>query len=163
MTKEFSLLILMLCIVTFVQEFGLSRLTLLEVFPDALSVFLAFIAVTKGQKTSTTFGFAAGLIAGILSGNIGLHMLANTSAGFLAGFLHTPDDSHATIKQKVTRFYGAVMTAGFAANAVMAAGYNPLGLPPEYRIVTLGVLEALLSLTLAILANQLFLRKSFAD
>jgi len=153
----------MLCIITLVQEFGLSHLTLLEVFPDVLAVFLAFTAVKKGQKISTTFGFAAGLIAGILSGHIGLHMLASSTAGFLAGFFHTPDDSHATIKQKITRFYGAVMTAGFAANAVMAAGYNPLGLPPEYRIVTLGLLEALLSLTLAIIANQLFLRKSFAD
>ncbi|MEI7695090.1 MAG: rod shape-determining protein MreD [Chlorobium sp.] len=163
MTRKLPFLILMLCIIAVVQEFGLSRLMLLEVFPDALSVFLAFLAVTRGQKSSTSFGFAAGIIVGIISGNMGLNMLAKTVGGFFAGYFHSPDDSHATTKQKIRRFYGAVMIVGFSANAVIAVGDNPLGLPAAYRIVTLGLLESLLSLILAVIANWLFLRKSFAD
>lgn len=155
--------IVLLCIVSLVQEFIFIRLTLFEAFPDLLSVFIAFLAVTQGQKHSTSFGFAAGIITGILSGNMGLHMLAKTTGGFLAGYFHSPEDSHATAKQKTSRFYGAVLTAEFSAHTIIAVGYNPLGLSPEYRIVTLGLLASLLSLIIAFIANQLFLRKSFAD
>ncbi|MBV5303009.1 MAG: rod shape-determining protein MreD [Chlorobium sp.] len=163
MTRKLSLSIIILCIIVLVQEFGFSRLTLFEVFPDALSVFIAFLAVTQGQKTSTSFGFAAGTITGILSGNLGLNMLAKTIGGFLAGYFHSPEDSHATAKQKTRHFYAAVITAEFSAHTVITTGYNPLGLSPEYRIVTLGLLASLLSLILALIANRLFLRKSFAD
>jgi len=162
-TRKLSLSIIILCIIALLQQFGFSRLTLLEVFPDALSVFIAFLAVIHGQKTSTSFGFAAGIITGILSGNLGLNMLAKTIGGFLAGYFHSPEDSHATAKQKTSRFYGAVFTAEFSAHTVITSGYNPLGLSPEYRIVTLGLLASLLSLILALIANRLFLRKSFAD
>ena len=163
MTRKLSLSIIILCIIALVQEFGFSRLTLLQVFPDALSVFSAFLAVRHGQKTSTSFGFAAGIITGILSGNLGLNMLAKTIGGFLAGYFHSPEDSHATAKQKTRHFYGAVLTAEFSAHTVITSGYNPLGLSLEYRIVTLGLLASLLSLILALIANRLFLRKSFAD
>lgn len=163
MTRKLPFLIVLLCIIVPVQEFGLSRLMLLEVFPDALSIFLAFLAVTKGQKTSTSFGFVAGLLTGMLSGHIGWQMLAKTVGGFCAGYFHSPEDSHATAKQKTSRFYIAVVVVCFSAHAIMAAGYNPLALPLPYRIVTLGFLESLLSLLLALLANWLFLRKSFAD
>lgn len=163
MTRKLSFSIIVLCIVSLVQEFVFIRLTFFEAFPDALSVYIAFLAVTQGQKTSTSFGFAAGIITGILSGNLGLNMLANTTGGFLAGYFHSPEDSHTTAKQKTSRFYGAVLTAEFSAHTIKAIGYNPLGLAPEYRIVTLGLLASLLSFILAFIANRLFLRKSFAD
>jgi rod shape-determining protein MreD len=153
----------MLCIVTLVQEFGLSRLVLFDVYPDALSIFLAFLAVTTGQKRSTSFGFAAGMLAGLLSGNMGLNMLAGTVGGFFAGYFHTPEDSHATAKQKSRYFYSAVLTAGFCSNAIIAIGYNPLGLSPVYRIVMLSFLGSLFTLILAMVVNILFLRKSLAD
>ncbi len=153
----------MLCIVTLVQEFGLSRLVLFDIYPDALWIFLAFLAVTNGQKRSTSFGFAAGILTGILSGNLGLNMLAGTVGGFVAGYFHTPENSHATAKQKSRHFYGAVITAGFCSNAIIAIGYNPLGLSPVYRIVTLSFLESLFTLIFAIIVNILFLRKSLAD
>jgi len=152
-----------LCIVALMQEFGFSRLALFEAFPDALSVFIAFLAVTEGKKTSTSFGFAAGILEGFFSGNnLGLHMLANTSGGFLAGYFHSPEDSHATAKQKTRRFYGAVLTAEFSAHTIITTGYNPLGLSPEYRIVTMGLLASLMSVILAFIANRLFLKKTFA-
>jgi len=153
----------LLCIVSLLQVFGLSHLTLFEVSPDAISVLLAFIAVTIGQRAGTSFGFAAGIITGLLSGNMGLAMLARTTEGFIAGFFNIPENSHATSKQKTKRMYSALLTASFLANAVFAAGYNPLGLTPLYRIIVLGLLESLLTLVLAFIANRWLMRKTFSD
>ena len=163
MTKKYPLYIGILFIVVLVQEFGLSHLTLFNVSPDVITIFIAFISVIIGQKSGTSFGFVAGLVSGILSGNMGLNMLARTAEGFIAGFFNIPDDSHATSKQKSKRLYGAIVTAGFCANSIMVAGYNPLALSPVYRIVVLGFLESLFTLILAVIIIRLFLRKSLAD
>ncbi|MEI8185963.1 MAG: rod shape-determining protein MreD [Chlorobiaceae bacterium] len=163
MFKKYSLYIGLFFTVTLVQEFGLSHITLFKVSPDVVTIFLAFMSVTIGQRTGTSFGFAAGLLTGILSGNMGLHMLARTIEGFVAGFFNIPEDSHATAKQKTTRLYSAIVTAGFCANAVLAAGYNPLALSPVYRIFVLGTLESLFTLILAVIITRFFLRQSLAD
>ena len=163
MTKNIPLSLALLCITVIVQVFGVSHLALFTVSPDAVTIFLAFIAVIIGQKAGMSFGFLAGTITGLFSGNLGLHMLARTVEGFIAGFFHIPEQSHATARQKIKRTYSAIVTAGFLANAISAAGYNPLGLSPLYRIVVLGALESLFTLILAIIANWLFLRKSLSD
>jgi rod shape-determining protein MreD len=162
-TRKITLSLVLLCIIALVQEFGLSRMMLFKVSPDAVAIFLALIAVTADQKTSTSFGFAAGVLTGLLSGNIGLNMLARTIGSFIASYFHTPVISHATAKQKTRRFYGAVIVAGFCTNAVLASGENPLGLSLPYRIIVFGVLESLFNLILAVIVNRLFLRKSLAD
>lgn len=146
-----------------VQVFGLSRLTLFSVSADAVTIFLAFISLTIGQRAGTSFGFAAGILIGIFSGNMGLNMLARTVEGFVAGFFNIPETSHATARQKTKLLYGAIVTAGFLSNAILSAGYNPLGLPPAYRIVVLGLLQSLLTLILAAIVNRLVLKKSFLD
>lgn len=163
MATKIPFYIALLCVLSLVQVFGLSHLTLFDVSPDAISIFIAFIAVTIGQKTGMSFGFGAGIVTGMLSGNMGLSMLARTVEGFIAGFFNIPENSHATSKQKTKRMYWAVVTATFFANAVFAAGYNPLGLSPIYRIVVLGLLESLLTLILAFIANWLLMRKTFSD
>lgn len=163
MTKKYPLYIGILFIVVLVQEFGLSHLTLFNVSPDIITIFIAFISVTVGQKSGTSFGFMAGLLSGIFSGNMGLNMLARTVEGFIAGFFNIPDGSHATAKQKTKRIYGAIVTAGFCANSVLAAGYNPLAISPAYRIFVLGLIESLLTLILAVIVTRLFLRQSLAD
>ena len=164
MTKAFSLSLILLCITSaLVQEFGLTRLTLFNVSPDVVTIFLAFLAVTVGKRSSTSFGFAVGILTGILSGNMGLNMLSRTVEGFIAGYFHIPEDSHATAKQKIRRFYSAIVIAGFCGNAVIASGYNPLGLLPAYRVIVLGLLEALFTIILAVILHWFFLKKSFAD
>ncbi len=163
MTKKYPLYIGILFLAALFQEFGLSRLTLFNVSPDIITICIAFISVTVGQKSGTSFGFMAGLLSGILSGNMGLNMLARTVEGFVAGFFNIPVGSHATAKQKTKRIYGAIVTAGFTANSVLAAGYNPLAISPLYRIVVLGLVETLLTLILAVIVTRLFLRQSLAD
>ena len=101
MAKAVSFSLIILCIASaLLQEFGLTRLTLYNVSPDVITVFLAFLAVSAGQRASTSFGFAVGILTGILSGNMGLNMLSRTVEGFIAGYFHIPEDSHATAKQK---------------------------------------------------------------
>ena len=163
MTKKYPLYIGILFIVALLQEFGLSHLTLFDVSPDIITIFIAVISVTVGQKSGTSLGFMAGLLSGILSGNMGLNMLARTVEGFIAGFFIIPAGSHATATQKTKRIYLAIVTAGFCANSVLAAGYNPLAISPVYRIFVLGVIESVLTLILAVIVTRLFLRQSLAD
>ncbi len=163
MTRNVPLYTFILCVVILLQEFGLSHLGIFDVSPDLVTIFLAFIGVTIGQRTGMSFGFAAGIVIGILSGHMGLHMLARTVEGFIAGYFHIPEESHANKKQKIKRIYWSVVTAGFLANAVFAAGYNPLGLSLPYRIMVLGGVESLLTLILAVILKLLFLKKSLAD
>ena len=102
MTKAFSVSLILLCVGSvLVQEFGLNRLTFFNVSPDVITIFLAFLAVTVGKRSSTSFGFVIGILTGILSGNMGLNMLSRTVEGFIAGYFHIPEDSHATAKQKI--------------------------------------------------------------
>ncbi len=163
MTTKLFFSIVFLCIGTLLQEFFLPHIALFQVSPDIMTIFIVFIAITVDQKRSTSFGFAAGILTGIFSGNMGLNMLARTIEGFIAGYFHIPEESHATSRQKTRRFYMAILAACFCGNAVMSAGYNPLGLTPAYRIIVLGFLESLFTLMLALILNWLFLRKSFAD
>jgi rod shape-determining protein MreD len=159
-TKKILISVAALCIVSLVQEFVFSHITFFNASPDAVTIFLAFIAVTTNQNTSTSFGFAAGILTGLLSGNMGLNMLARTVGSFVAGYFHTPKESHATIRQRSKRFYSAVILAGLCTNAVLAVGENPLGVSPLYRVVVFGILESLFNLILAIVLNRLFLRQS---
>ncbi len=154
---------LFLCIISLVQKFSLSHITLFDVSADAVTIFLAFIAVTTNQKTNTSFGFAAGVLTGLLTGNVGLNMLARTVGSFVAGYFNVPKESHATPKQKSRRFYAAVIVAGLCTNAILSVGDNPLGFSPGYRIVVFGFLESLFNLILAIILNWLFLRQSLAN
>jgi rod shape-determining protein MreD len=162
-SRNVPLYTFILCVFILVQEFGLSHLSIFGVSPDLVTIFLAFIGVTIGQRTGMSFGFAAGIVTGILSGHMGLHMLARTFEGFIAGYFHIPEESHANKKQKMKRIYWSVVTAGFLANAVLASGYNPLGLSLPYRIMVLGGVESLLTLILAVILKLLFLKKSLAD
>ena len=163
MTKKNYIYFLVLCIISVMQEFSFSRMTLFNVSADAVTIFLALIAVTTNQKINISFGFAAGVLGGLLTWNMGLNMLARTVGSFTAGYFHTPKESHATINQKSKRFYFAVIVAGLCTNAILSAGENPLGFSPAYRIVVFGLLESLFNLFFAFIMNWLFLRQSLAN
>ncbi|KZK73813.1 MAG: rod shape-determining protein MreD [Pelodictyon luteolum] len=163
MARNVFVLLLVLLIVCIMQVLGFSRLTLFHTAPDALAVFLGFSAVTLGRNAGTGFGFLGGMLCGILTGDIGLHMLAGTTGGFIAGSFHIPRDSHATPSQKMRRIYGATASAAFVSHTVLAIGLNPLGLSPVYRIVVLGLLATLFTLMLAFVSNLLILKNTISD
>ena len=141
----------------------MNRLALFNVSADIITIFIAFIAIIAGQKTSTTFGFAAGIFSGLVSGNMGLSMLSRTIEGLVAGYFHISEDNHPTTRQINTRFFSATVISGFCANAVMDTGYNPLGLPFLHRIVVLGLAESFFTLILAVILHWLFLKKALVN
>ncbi len=163
MTNKVYLPLLLLFLTSVMQVFVVSRITLFYVSADVVTIFLAYIAVTANKNPNTSFGFAAGLLTGILSGNMGLNMLARTVGSFVASYFHTPKESHATAKQKSKRFYGAVIVATLCTNAILAAANNPLGFSTVYRIVVFGLLESLFNVILAVIVDWLFLRQSLVN
>jgi rod shape-determining protein MreD len=165
--KDIPFLIVVFCIVLAIQIFGLSYAAVLNVTPDVTTIFLALVGVTISQRASASFGFIAGVILGIFSESsgmlIGWIMLAKTVEGFLAGYFNVPENSHATAKQKTKRIYIAIIFAGFASSAIIAAVYNPLGFPPAIGIAAFGLLKSALTLVLAFIINLLFLKKILLD
>ncbi|MGB0131254.1 rod shape-determining protein MreD [Chlorobium sp.] len=163
MTKTLTLPIIILLAVTLLQVFGFSRLTLLGVSPDAVTVFLAFMSVFTGQRKGMTFGFAAGFLAGALSGNMGIVLLTRTIEGFTAGYCHVPENSHATMTQKSRMLYLGVVLASFTGNLVFSLAKNPLGEPLLYRVFVSGALACMMNLLLTIAIYRLFLRKTLSE
>jgi len=146
-----------------VQHFFVSRLVILHASPDILAVFIAFISMSIGQKTGTTYGFAAGLISGFLTGNIGLSALIGTVEGFSAGYFHVPDESHATWVKKRRKFYIAATTALLLGNLLQALLNDPLSLPLYVRLPEMVIIGTIMSMLLATLMYKLVLKKLLRD
>lgn len=163
MSKTFTLSLILLVAACLLQVFVFSRLTLFGVSPDAVTVFLAVIAVFTGQRTGMTYGFASGILCGLLSGNIGVSLLTRTIEGFVAGYCHVPEDSHATMTQKSRMLYLAVVLASFAGNLVFNLVKNPLGEPLLYRIIVSGALVCMMNLLVTVTVNRLILRKNLSE
>jgi rod shape-determining protein MreD len=102
--KKYFLYIALVVVLAFAQRFLFAQLVILHASPDILAIFIAFISVSAGQRTGINYGFGAGLVAGMLSGNIGLSALVGTVQGFTAGFYHVPEESHATSVKKKRMF-----------------------------------------------------------
>lgn len=146
-----------------IQHFIFSRVVILGASPDILAVFIAYVSVVIGQRTGTTFGFAAGLIAGFLSGNPGLAALIGTIEGFTAGYFHVSPDSHPTMVKKRRMFYSGTATSIAAGNMLQALLSNPLALPAWVRIPSMVILGTLSSMFLAVLIYQLALKRILRD
>ncbi len=163
MTRSFTLLLGLLAVSCLIQVFGLSRLTLFGVSPDIVTTFVAAISVYTGQRTGMTYGFAAGLLSGLLSGNIGISLLTRTIEGFISGYCHVPENSHATMTQKSRMLYLAIVLASFFGNLVFSLFNNPLGESLFYRIIISGALTCMMNLLLGIALNKLILRKTLSE
>lgn len=163
MNKKLTLSLGILLAAILLQTFALSRATLLGVSPDVVTVFLAITSVFTGQRSGMTYGSASGIIGGLLSGNIGFTMLTRTIEGFVAGYFHVPEDSHATYTQKSRMLYFAAFFASFAGNLVFNLVHNPLGEPLLYRTLVSGTVVCTMNLLITIAVNRLFLKKTLAE
>lgn len=150
-------------ILAFVQHFLVSRLLVLRVSPDILAIFIAFISMSVGQRTGTTFGFGAGLIAGVLSGNLGLSALVGTVQGFTAGFFHLPEESHPTSAKKKRNFYSAALTALISGNLLKSIIHDPLSLPMYIRVPETVLVGTIMSMLLTVLVYHFGLKKMLRD
>ncbi len=146
-----------------VQHFFISNLVLLHTAPDLLPLFIAFISMSMGQRTGTSYGFAAGVISGFLSGGIGMEALIGTIEGFVAGFFHIPEESHATSTRKRRKFYMASAAALITGNALRALLSDPLSLPLYIRLPESVILGTLMSMVICVLAYYFLLKKLLRD
>ena len=163
MTRSLPLLLVLLAVLCLIQVFGLSRVTLFGVSPDIVTTFVAVISVFTGQRTGMTYGFASGMLTGLLSGNIGVSLLTRTVEGFISGYCHVPEKSHATMTQKSRMLYLAIVLASFFGNLVFNLFNDPLGESLAYRIFISGTLTCMMNLLLGIALNKLFLRKTLSE
>ncbi len=151
-----SVLLIVLCIV---QQYAVSRLVIFGVLPDIVTVYIAFSAIRYGQKQGTTYGFIAGLATGVLSGNMGIETLSKTIEGFVAGYFHIPETSHASALQKKQMFYKGVLLASLVGRTLYTLMINVLSLPTTWHIIySIGV-ATLFTMIVAVFAYQLFFKK----
>lgn len=150
-------------ILAFVQHFAISRVLILHTAPDLPALFIAFISMSVGQRSGTSFGFAAGLLSGFLSGNIGLGGLVGSSQGLVAGFFQVPEESHATSIKKRRMYYAASATSIITGNTIHSLLSDPLALPLYVRLPEAIILGTLMSMPLAILIWHTGLKKMVKD
>ena len=151
-----TLLLIALCIL---QQYVVSRLVIFGVFPDIVTVFIAFTAIRYGQKQGTTYGFVAGIATGILSGNVGIEALSKTIEGFVAGYFHIPEDSHVSSRQKKQMYYKGVLLACLTGRILYTFMLNVLLLPTTLHIAYSIGLATLLTMVVAVFAYQMFFKK----
>ena len=67
------------------QWLFLGRLTLWGAYPDAVLLYVAWIAIRYGRQGGAISGFAFGFLLDAIYDTWGLHMLVKTLVGFLLG------------------------------------------------------------------------------
>lgn len=159
MLKNTIVVILLIAVLCAVQHYAVSRLAVFGVYPDIVTIFIAFAAMRHGQKQGTSYGFIAGIATGLLSGNIGLETLTKTIEGFVAGYFHISEDSHASSRQKRQMYYKGVFLASLFGRALYTLMANVLSLPVALHVTfSIGV-GTLLTMIVAVLVYQVFLKK----
>ena len=75
-------------------------LTIRDLAPDILLVWIVYIAIREGQIAGTSAGFLIGLAVDLLSGGdgmVGLSALSKTVGGFLAGYFYNENKTMQTL------------------------------------------------------------------
>jgi len=83
------ILIALSLLVLLVQTLIIPQIAILSIVPDLLLIWIAYVALTRGQIPAMTTGFFLGILVDILSGGdsmLGLSALTKSVAGFLAGY-----------------------------------------------------------------------------
>jgi rod shape-determining protein MreD len=75
-------------------------LTIGDIAPDILLIWVVYIAIREGQMAGTVAGFLIGLAVDLLSGTdgmVGLAALSKTVGGFLAGYFYNENKTLQTL------------------------------------------------------------------
>jgi rod shape-determining protein MreD len=75
-------------------------LSIANIVPDILLIWIVYIAVHEGQIVGTTAGFGIGLAINLMSATdnmLGLAALAKTFAGFTAGYFYNENKTYNTL------------------------------------------------------------------
>ena len=80
------------------QTYISQLISLRDIAPDLLLIWLVYIAIKEGQLTGTIWGFIIGLMFDLSSGSFtGLSAMTKTIAGFTAGYFFDEDKAPLTL------------------------------------------------------------------
>ncbi len=106
----------------FLQVVFVPLISIETVVPDLILILVVFNSVKQGQIPGTIFGFGAGLIFDLVTGNLlGSAALAKTIAGFVAGYFST---NRIEINLKSYRFIFIILLAAFINSSTFALVTN---------------------------------------
>jgi rod shape-determining protein MreD len=88
MPKHLRLILLSLGLIILQTTF-VTFMSVFNIIPDVMLIWIVYIAITQGQIPATVYGFGIGLTLDLISGQfLGLSALSKTLAGFLAGYFY---------------------------------------------------------------------------
>lgn len=111
---RYAAIALLLCLV----QLNLGLVSVENVTPDLLVIFVVFIALRDGQFTGLIAGFVAGLLFDVISSDImGTNALSKMMAAFVAGYFF---DEQLTVHDAIGsfRFLGVVALAAVVHNVI---------------------------------------------
>lgn len=92
-------------------------ISIVNIVPDVLLVWIVFIAIQAGQIPATVAGFGAGIVIDLIGGQfLGLSALSKTVAGFLAGYFYSDNKIEQTLGSY--KFLLVVALVSFVHNIV---------------------------------------------
>lgn len=94
-------------------------LAITTIVPDILLIWIAYVAIRRGQIASTTTGFCLGLAMDLLSsgdGMLGLSALSKTVAGFVGGYFFNENKTVQTLQG--FRFITVVLVISLVHNLI---------------------------------------------
>ena len=137
------------------------RLLSLEgITPDLLAIWVVYVALKEGQITGTLWGFLAGLLFDLVTGNfIGLGALTKTICGFTAGYFYQTNKTEITLASY--RFILIVLMTALIHNTIFFMLFTrgtDIGLLSA--IIEFGLTTSLYTATLTLLPMLVFSRRT---
>lgn len=97
MPKHLRLILITLGLIILQTTF-VTFMSVLNIIPDVMLIWIVYIAITQGQIPATVYGFGIGLTLDLISGQfLGLSALSKTLAGFLAGYFYQENKIDVTL------------------------------------------------------------------
>lgn len=121
------------------------------VVPDAIVIWIVFLALRYGQIHATVAGFVLGLAMDIVGGDfIGLSPLSKTICGFVAGYFFNEEKTEQTLASY--RFAVLILMASLVHNSIYFSIFVQGSEMPFWRAVILyGIATSLYTLALSFL------------
>jgi len=102
---------------TVAQTQAVRLLSIEQITPDILMIWIVYVALRLGQFSGTLWGFAIGLVFDLITGNfIGLSAMTKTISGFAAGYFYNENKTHLILRSY--QFIVIVLVVGIIHNLI---------------------------------------------
>lgn len=158
MRKNLRLALISLVLLTF-QTTIVTFMSIGNIVPDVLLIWIVYVAVTEGQIKSTVTGFCTGLAMDLVSGQfLGLSALTKTIAGFLSGYFYHENKVEVTLGNY--QFLVIVAIASFVHNVVYFVIFTQGSAVGFMKaVIEFGVLSTFYTTVIALIPMFIFSRR----